>query len=633
MNVTSFALSFVPANATLPSMNTTPYELLAPAKDLDCGLAAIQCGADAVYIGGDRFGARRDASNSVEDIAVLAKTAHAYWVRVYATINTLLRENEVPKAVALAWSLYEAGVDALIIQDTGLLESDLPPVPLIASTQMHNNAPEKVAFLEQVGFRRAILARELTLDEIRAIRAAAPNIELEFFVHGALCVCYSGQCYLSYSLGGRSGNRGQCAQPCRKAYRLEDGAGHVIDSGRHLLSLRDLNLSGYLDDLIDAGITSFKIEGRLKDQPYVANAVAYYRTHVDEALQRHGGRKSSSGTSTVSFTPNPDKTFNRGFSTYFLHGRSEPIGSLDTPKMLGEMVGQVTAVTNSSITVKTPIALHPGDGLCFFVSDRQLCGTSINRVEGDTIEVQNIEDLRRGTVLYRNLDHAFLADLKKAKMDRRIDVAFTVADTPDGLTLRAEDENGVIVELASSEAYEPAQNAEKARTTLQNQLMKTGATEFRCTDVTIELDPVRFIPVAALNAWRRDILAKLVEERCTRFKPACAPITPNDVPYPEDTLTYFGNVLNKKAEAFYRRHGVRHIDRAPESGVDLMGEKVMTCRYCVKHELDLCPRYGGSNQYPGPLYLIDRDGTKLELRFDCAHCQMEVYLVLREGLE
>ena len=309
----------------------TPVELLAPARDLECGIAAIDCGADAVYIGAPRFGARSAAGNAPEDIAALVRHAHKFWARVYVTLNTLLLDDELEPARRLAWQLHEIGVDGLIIQDAGLLECDLPPMPLIASTQMHNHTPERVAFLEHAGFRRAILARELTLDEIRAIRAAAPAIELECFVHGALCVCFSGQCLLSYALGGRSGNRGQCAQPCRRAYTLVDAEGRTLASDSHLLSLHDLNLSDRLPDLLAAGVTSFKIEGRLKDRTYVANVVAFYRERLDEAMRAATGfERSSSGTSSPGFEPDLAKTFNRGFTTYFLDGRAEAVGSPET---------------------------------------------------------------------------------------------------------------------------------------------------------------------------------------------------------------------------------------------------------------------------------------------------------------
>ena len=372
-------------------------ELLAPARDLECGRAAIDCGADAVYIGAAEFGAREAAANPLDAVATPTAYAHRFWARVYVTINTILHDHELAGAERLACRLHEIGVDALIIQDAGLLEGNLPPLPLIASTQMHNNTPEKIAFLQQVGFHRAILARELRLDEIRAIRRAAPHIELECFIHGALCVSYSGQCYLSFALGGRSGNRGQCAQPCRKSYRLVDARGRVVYDRGHLLSLRDLNLSDHLPELLDAGVTSFKIEGRLKDMAYVANVVAHYRARLDAVMGEKRLRSSSSGVSRPGFAPDPEKTFNRGYTAYFLHGRAGTVAFPFTPKMVGKEVGRVTKVDGTTITAATTLTLHPGDGLCFFDESGELRGTQVNGVRGAVIAAQSTAGIRVGT--------------------------------------------------------------------------------------------------------------------------------------------------------------------------------------------------------------------------------------------
>ncbi|HXN47484.1 MAG TPA: U32 family peptidase, partial [Bryobacteraceae bacterium] len=417
----------------------TPVELLAPARDLECGIAAIDCGADAVYIGAPRFGARAAAGNTPEDIAALVRHAHKFWARVYVTLNTLLFDDELEPACRLAWQLHEIGVDGLIIQDAGLLECDLPPMPLIASTQMHNHTPERVAFLEHAGLRRAILARELTLDEIRAIRTAAPAIELECFVHGALCVCFSGQCLLSYALGGRSGNRGQCAQPCRRAYTLVDAEGRTLASDSHLLSLRDLNLSERLPDLLAAGVTSFKIEGRLKDRTYVANVVSFYRARLDDAMRAATGfERSSSGTSSPGFEPDLAKTFNRGSTTYFLDGRGQSVGSPETPKMTGEEIGRVVNVAPDSFTIDGPVELHPGDGLAFFGTDGHLRGTVVNVFRGRTVFPQKIEGIEPGTAIHRNHDHAFLSQVASARSERRIGVTMTL----DAAALTAVDEDG-----------------------------------------------------------------------------------------------------------------------------------------------------------------------------------------------
>jgi collagenase-like PrtC family protease len=604
----------------------TPIELLAPAKDLECGMAAIACGADAVYLGAGRFGAREAAGNALPDIETLVRYAHAYWAKVYVTINTLLTDEELPAAQRLIERLYTIGVDGIIIQDAGLLELDLPPIPLIASTQMHNHTPERVAFLEGVGLQRVILARELSLDEIRAIRARTA-VELEAFVHGALCVCYSGQCYLSYALGGRSGNRGQCAQPCRKSYTLTDADGTALARHKHLLSLRDLNLTDHLAEMLDAGICSFKIEGRLKEKSYVANVVAHYRTALDAMLPRFGLKRSSSGTSIYDFAPNPAKTFNRGYCSYFLPGRGELIGALDTPKMVGERLGPVTAMTARGVKVQTDIVLHPGDGLCFFDAAGALRGTTLNGVESNLLLPEKLDHLAVGTMLYRNHDHAFLTHLAKTQTARAIAVRCTLRETPDGIALSAVDEDGNRAEVALACAKVPAKQPEMALDNIRKQLRKTGGTLFACAEVAIELTAPLFFPVALLNALRRDVLEALAAEREVNRPVRRGGAVRNDIPFPATALTFTGNVLNASAEAFYRRHGVTAIEPGAETGmVDLRGRALMTTRYCVRHQLGLCPRQGAKGP-AAPLYLTDMEGDRLELRFACDRCEMEVYVI------
>lgn len=610
----------------------TSTELLAPAKDLECGMAAIDCGADAVYIGPARFGAREAAGNTIDDIAALAEHAHKFWARVYATVNTLLRDDEISKALSLIRKLYEAGVDGLIIQDAGLLECDLPPLPLIASTQMHNASPERVAFLEKVGFRRVILARELSLEQIRAIRAAAPTIELECFVHGALCVCYSGQCQLSYALGGRSGNRGACAQPCRKSYDLVDGTGATLARDRHLLSLRDLNLSESYPGLLAAGVTAFKIEGRLKDAGYVANVVAHHRARLDAALAETSLKKGSSGAAAVDFTPDPAKTFNRGYTTYFLGGpgpAAQPVGSPDTPKMLGEPLGRVTAIHGAaSITLDTAATLHAGDGICFFGRDGKLRGSTVNAARGRILDLLKTDGLENGTLVYRNHDHDFLTKLKKARKERRIAIRLALRPAPGGMILTATDENNVTAEYLHPCAPEPAAKPEQALENLRRQLAKTGGTDFHCAEVTLDFGegPVPFLPVGEINALRRGGLEALAAARKQWRPRLVGAVARNDEPYPERELTYLGNVLNRRAEAFYRRHGVTSIEPAAESGLDMRGRKVMTTRYCIKHQLGMCARDKSATRPAEPLTLIDEDGNRLTLRFRCDRCEMDVYL-------
>ncbi len=614
-------------------------ELLAPARDLECGLAAINCGADAVYIGAPRFGARVAAGNTTDDIAALVEHAHRYWARVYVTLNTLLRDDELPQAVDLAWQLHELGIDGLIIQDMGLLECKLPPLPLIASTQTHNYTAERVAFLEKVGFYRAILARELGLDEIRAIRAAAPKIELECFVHGALCVCYSGQCYLSYAIGGRSGNRGECAQPCRKVYDLVDAEGKTLVKNRHLLSIRDLSLSEHLAELLDAGVTSFKIEGRLKDARYVSNIVAYYSARLNEL----GVKRVSSGRSRVEFQPDLNKTFNRGYTSYFFQGRSGTIGSHLTPKMVGEHLGRVRSVrevaptsrsaraglesgatvrSGGAFTLDSQAAVHPGDGLCFFGSDGELQGTLVNSIANGFVTPAKIEGLRAGMDVYRNHNHEFMAEVDRSRNERRMDVQFTV-HADGGVDARDEDGNIASVVLGETQT---AKNQDAALATLQKQLQKTGDTEFAATGIEIEADAVSFVPVSAINSARRELLEQL---RCVREMnrprlPAWK--RPEDeATYPKQALDYSGNVLNERAASFYRKHGVTQIEPAAESGLDMRGRRVMTTRYCLKYELGICPKQKPTQKVSEPLMLVDEQGTRLELRFDCARCEMQVW--------
>ena len=593
-------------------------ELLAPAKDLACGKAAIDCGADAVYIGAPRFGARESAGNSLDDIAELVEHAHKYWAKVYVTLNTLLYDDELPQAEALVHDLYNASIDGLIIQDTGLLELDLPPIPLIASTQMHNNTPERVAFLEKVGISRAILARELDIEQIRQIRQQT-SMELECFIHGALCVCYSGQCYLSYALGGRSGNRGQCAQPCRKPYSLIDSTGKTLISNSHLLSLKDLNLSDHLSELIDAGACSFKIEGRLKDQAYVSNVVAFYRAKLDEAIAHAGLKKASSGTSDPGFAPDVNKTFNRSYTTYFLHGKGEKIGRPATPKMVGEEIGEVISAGQRFVRIDSDIQLHPGDGICFFDRTGELRGTVVNEVRGPIVAPDKPKGIEAGTIIYRNHDHEFLSQLKKATPQRLIGVRFTLRSTADGLALAAVDEDGNSAELAVPCEHAIAQKPEQALENIRKQLSKTGGTRFSCDEVIIDLPEPLFIPMSTLNSLRRDTLEELERVRAANRPKQTASVDRNDAPYPLDKLSFEGNVLNRQADAFYRRHGVTEIEPAAESGLDLRGRKVMTTRYCLRRQLDMCGR-------DRQLALLDAEGHRLELRFDCEHCQMEIWL-------
>jgi 23S rRNA 5-hydroxycytidine C2501 synthase len=600
-------------------------ELLSPAKDLETGMAAINCGADAVYLGATRFGAREAAGNSMQDIENLIQYAHRYWARVYVTLNTLLYDSELEEAERLVHQVYQAGADALIIQDLGLLELNLPPLPLFASTQMHNHTPERVAFLEQVGFQRAILARELSLDQIKEIRGQT-TLELETFIHGALCVSYSGQCYLSYAIGGRSGNRGQCAQPCRRSYDLVGSDGSILARNRYLLSLHDLNLSQELDDLVELGICSFKIEGRLKDKAYVMNTVCHYRKLLDAILEKRALRSSASGVVNLDFEPDPNKTFNRGYSTYFLHGRGAVLASNDTPKSLGEPLGVIITANRISFSL-SPAAppLHPGDGLCFLDSIRELTGTLVNRVEGLLVFPASMQGLEPGVLVYRNHDHAFHEQLRKSKAERKIRVQFTFRMDADGLNLTVVDEDDNQASGCITIDSSPAQQMDQARSTMDRQMHKLGETEFECAGVEIELPFIPFIPVSVLNSLRRDVIGKLVQVRQKNYVRILRKRPPNEALFPEKHLSFQGNVLNQKAELFYRRHGVQSIEPAAESGIDMSGRKVMTTRYCLRYQLNACPRQQRVQKLPEPLHLVDSQGIEYPLRFNCKECVMEVY--------
>ncbi len=604
-------------------------ELLAPARDLACGIDAVNCGADAVYIGAERFGARVSAGNSLKDIEALAVHAHRYRARVYAALNTILSDEELPRAARLAKGLWEAGVDGLIIQDMGLLEIGLPPVPLIASTQCHNDTPEKVLFLEKAGFRRVILARELTLEQIKAVRAKT-SVELEAFVHGALCVAYSGRCYLSFALGGRSGNRGECAQPCRKLYSLRDASGAAICSGKHLLSLKDLNLSRRLGHLAAAGVTSFKIEGRLKDRDYVRNIVSLYRRELDKVIARRGAIRTSLGRSFVCFEPNAAKTFNRGYTEYFIDGNPANIASPDTPKFVGEPLGPATDVKHGSFRLHCADKLRPGDGITYFDKDGRLAGSHVNGVSEGRVRADNLKGLENGALVYRNYDREFFRAMERQPAARRFAVRLEFSDTEGGFLLKAADERGAAAEARWRGQKAAAQKPEAALDTIRKQLSRLGDTGYYLEALDLKLSKPYFLPVAALNDLRRDALAALDKAAAALpYRREEARLAPTDHPYPEADLDFSANVLNSKAAAFYRRHGVKSIAMAAEGGADLAGKPLMTTKFCLRRQHGLC-RKGKAVE---PLWLEDAEGRRFRLEFDCAACVMRLYLEgwLREG--
>jgi putative protease len=619
-------------------------ELLAPARDADIGIEAVNHGADAVYIGGPSFGARAAASNEIADIALLVAHAHRYNARVFVTLNTILRDDELEPARQQIWQLHDAGVDALIIQDMGLLELDLPPIQLHASTQTDIRTPEKARFLQDVGLSQIVLARELDLEQIAAIRAATrPETTLEFFVHGALCVAYSGQCYISHAHTGRSANRGDCSQACRLPYQVTDMEGRVVAHDKHVLSMKDNNQSDNLQALIDAGIRSFKIEGRYKDMGYVKNITAHYRTLLDQIIERRSEfARASAGRTTFAFTPDPEQNFNREFTDYFVGGRKADIGAFDTPKNPGLPVGYVSKVGDKWVELQTDspdIVLNNGDGLCYYTLQRDLAGLAINRAEKQGAGVWRVfpkdpmasfKDLRAGTQVNRNRDMNWTRMLDKASSERRIGVWLRLDETDAGFALTLADEDGHAVTVEAAHAKETAKDAAKAEATLREHLGKLGTTHFAPMGIALELTQPWFVPASFLNALRRDAVAALEAKRAAAYiRPARTQAVEPPAIYPEDTLSYLANVYNHKARDFYAKHGVQVIAAAYESHEESGEVSLMITKHCVRYSLSLCPKQAkGVTGVQGtvraaPLTLIN-GSEKLTLRFDCKPCEMHV---------
>ena len=636
-------------------------ELLSPAKNLEQGMAAINHGADAVYIGAPSFGARQAAGNSIEDIEELVKYAHLYGSKVFATVNTLLFDEELQAAEEMMWKLYNAGVDAAIVQDMGLLETHLPPIELHASTQTHNYDPRRIKFLEQIGFKRIILARETSLEQMRNLRADV-TADLEAFVQGALCVCFSGQCYMSQYLTGRSGNRGACSQPCRSSYNLLNASGKELIHDAHLLSLKDFSAVQHIESMIDAGITSFKIEGRLKDLSYVKNVTTYYRKLLDNIIARREGLKSAgSGKTTFFFEPDLQRTFNRGFTDYFLVGR-HLMASHATQKSIGKKIGTVVSCTGNTLKAKLIEPLHAGDGICY-LSQRhsrqslhptgterttmQLEGFLVNRVdslpsgtradrrvEGDKIIANKQLEIKPSTILWRNNDYIFEKQLQGVTSERKITVSMTLTSTEDRLKLTINDEDGCIATVESTIATEPAREQAKMRETVVSQLKKLGGTPFAAENIEIypkSDDALPFIPSSIVNQMRRDAVEELIKQRQKHFKPADIFFPNNDIPYFEDVIDPRANVVNHKAEEFYRHHGVMEIKWGIDTlGSDLKKKKIdiplMTTKYCLRYELGQCLKNNCTDpDYRGELFL-ENNGKRFRLIFDCKKCQMQVML-------
>ena len=615
-------------------------ELLSPAKNLEVGIAAINHGADAVYIGGPSFGAREKVGNSIEDIEALCRHAALFDAKVYVTMNTLLYDSELEDARKLAYDCWNAGVDALIVQDMALLNMDMPPIALHASTQCHNIEAEKVKFLEDVGFSQVVLARELSIEQIKDIRSKT-TVPLEYFVHGALCVSYSGQCYLSHVIGGRSANRGACAQPCRLSWNLENAEGKRLISNRHLLSLRDLNNSKNIEELIDAGITSFKIEGRLKDVDYVKNVTAFYRNKIDEIIAKRDDLcRSSRGESNPTFYPAPEKSFSRGFTDYFIHGRQKYIDAPYSPKSMGEYLGTIEKVKNKSITIRTGKELHNGDGLCFLDRENNLLGFNVNGVmetktQTLTQTITSNTDISmatrfkiEGSKIFRNHDNVWEKELEKSNGNRKQKISLRFSDTEDGFALSAKlyNEDSEYITTNISIEKEVAINTEKALDNIKSKLSQWGDTEFFVEEIDVDFGSQQtayFIRASVLGEMKKDLVEKLKSyliekhrnERETFIKPEI------NVLYPTEKVSYLGNVINEKSREFYKKHGVEIIEDGLEklrSNDELV---VMTTKHCVRYANNICSKEIGKPATS--LYLVNDKG-RFRLDFDCRNCCMKV---------
>jgi putative protease len=631
-------------------------ELLAPARDADIGIEAINHGADAVYIGGPGFGARASAGNSIQDIERLCRHAHRFGSRIFITLNTILRDDELEPARRMAQQVYDAGADVLIVQDMGLLEIDLPPIQLHASTQTDIRTVEKARFMQDVGFSQIVLARELTLQQIQAIyqELDPARCQLEFFVHGALCVAYSGQCYISHAHTGRSANRGDCSQACRLPYQVTDSQGRFVAHDKHVLSMKDNNQSANIVALVDAGIRSFKIEGRYKDMAYVKNITAHYRRLIDDLIEQRESRvdpeapplsRASSGRTTFSFTPNPDQNFNREFTDYFVNGRKDDIGAFDSPKNPGQAIGWVTQVGPNWIELETQqpgTVLHNGDGLCYYDLQKELVGVAINRAEPARANsvglwrvfpkdpLSSFKDLRKGTEINRNRDMDWVRLLEKKSSDRRIGVWARLSDTSDGFQLELTDEDGHSASAALSQPHELARDPQRNLLTLKEHLGRFGNTIFSALEIAVEFSSPWFVPASSLNHLRRLAVEKLEQVRAQAYeRPKRGRATEPAALYPEDTLTYLANVFNESARAFYARHGVKVIAAAYESHEEPGQVSLMITKHCVRFSMSLCPKQAkGVTGVQGtvkaePLTLINGK-EKLTLRFDCKPCEMHV---------
>lgn len=604
-------------------MNTREYiELLAPAKNLEYGKAAFDYGADAIYIGGPSFGARANAGNSMSDIGELVRYAHRFDGEVFMAINTILYDHELEEARRIIWDAYDAGVDALIVQDMGILEMDLPPISLHASTQTNNFSLEKVQFLENVGFDRVVLARELTIEEINHI-AKNTKVELEAFIHGALCVSLSGQCYMSAFNGTRSANRGACVQSCRKSYSLFDAEGKQWIDNKYLLSLKDMNQTPSIEHMVHSGVQSLKIEGRLKDITYLKNSVGHYRKEIDAILDGDSNlKRSSAGKTIFDFTPDPKKSFSRDFTPYFLQGKQESIANLETPKSMGEYIGEITHIGKKHLEIENSDQLANNDGLVAVTDKKETEGFKVNTVENGKVFPQRMPKLHKGSKVYRNYNHLFLQTLDKSRTTRKRAIDAIVSEENRSISIQLSVPNtDISVVHTFNETFDEAQNIERSKDNIQKQLSKLGDSPFYIGQFEFQITSTPFIPNKLLTQTRRELVVELVEKLESRIKEA-EKITPNDVPYIEETIDYRGNVANKLAVQFYQRHQTKVTEMAFELSKKESPSVLMHTRYCILNELGMCLKKG--NKISQPLMLKD-EHHEYRLEFDCKNCFMKIW--------
>jgi len=605
-------------------------EILAPAKDLIGGMAAINSGADAVYIGAPQFGARSNANNSIEDVAALVQYAHLFNAQVFVVMNTILYDNELETCRKMIYELYDIGVDALIIQDMAIMEMELPPIVLHASTQANNRDADKIKFLKDAGIKRVVLARELNLHQIKTIYDEA-NVELEFFVTGALCVSFSGNCYMSVANGERSANRGSCAQNCRLPYNLIDGNGETLIKNSHLLSIKDLDISEQIPNLIEAGIVSFKIEGRLKDVVYVKNNVSYLRQKLDSYLEGPGSDKyikASSGKCTYTFDSALNRTFNRGYTDYFVNERHASIGSWESPKSKGQYIGKLIRTVGNAYEIENGELLNNGDGLCFINENNEAEGIYVNKAENGKVYPNVLKEVKDGTFIYRNNDAAFIKIVEREDSAvRKISTTLLLTETETGFELIATDEDGNVSIVNLEHAKEQTKTGESIEENIKTQLAKTGFTPYTADEINIMFSQNWFLPISKINEMRRTVYDQLSEIRLKNYKREEHQLVKTSHPYPETKLDFMYNVSNKTARKFYERHGVTEIEKAFELQWDPGKSRVMTTKYCIKYELKKCPIHQkdiAGVKVKEPLVLKQGE-LEYKLKFNCKPCEMEIW--------